>query len=65
MKMPDMTFDELMEECGAAARWEAKGLEKAAKKLWKHGMDPAEIAEALELPPDTVSRYLGAGRPAG
>jgi predicted transposase YdaD len=64
MKMADKTLDEMMEECGLAAKWRTEGreegLEKAAKGLWKHGMDPVEIAQALELEPDTVSRYLGA-----
>jgi DNA-binding transcriptional regulator LsrR (DeoR family) len=53
-----------MEECGLAERWEAKGLEKglerAAKGMWKHGMAAPEIAQTLELPSDTVSRYLNA-----
>jgi hypothetical protein len=35
-----------------------KGWEKAVKQLQKHGMDPAEIAESLELPLATVFRYL-------
>jgi hypothetical protein len=63
LKMSDITFDEVMEKYGIAARWEEKGLEKGlerdVKKLRKHGMDPAEIAQALELPSDTVSKYLG------
>jgi hypothetical protein len=37
-----------------------KGREEAVKRLRKHGMDPAEIAEALELPPAAVTRYLNA-----
>ncbi|MDR3148316.1 MAG: hypothetical protein LBU00_08085, partial [Treponema sp.] len=53
-------FEKLMEECGLAAKWEDRCLEKAVKKLRKYGMDPKEIARALELPLNTVSRYLNA-----
>ncbi|MDR0730022.1 MAG: hypothetical protein LBF63_00005 [Treponema sp.] len=65
-----MTIEDVLEEYGFTARWEARGIEKgreegwekgwgqAVKRLRKHGMDPAAIAEALELPPATVSRYL-------
>jgi hypothetical protein len=42
-------FEEAMEECGFAAKWEDRGLAKAVKKLQKYGMDPAEIAR----PPGT------------
>jgi hypothetical protein len=63
-------FEEVMEECGLTAKWEAKGLEKGlekgkekgreemVKKLQKHGMDPVEIAKVLELPLNTVFKYL-------
>jgi hypothetical protein len=57
-----VTIEDVLEEYGFTARWEARGLERGlerdVKKLRKHGMDPAAIAEALELPPATVSRYL-------
>jgi DNA-binding NarL/FixJ family response regulator len=35
-----------------------EGREEAVKRLQKHGMDPVEIAEALELPLNTVFKYL-------
>jgi predicted transcriptional regulator len=35
-----------------------EGLERSVKKMQKHGMTPARIAETLELSPDTVQRYL-------
>jgi hypothetical protein len=65
-------FEEVLEECGLIAKWEARGLEKgreegreeglerAVKRLQKHGMDPVEIAGILELPLPTVIRYLKA-----
>jgi hypothetical protein len=34
--------------------------EQAVRNLRKYGMDPGRIAEALELPADTVYRYLDA-----
>jgi hypothetical protein len=37
-----------------------KGREEAVKRLLKYGMTPEQIAEALELPPDTVHTYLEA-----
>jgi predicted transposase YdaD len=61
-------FEEVLEECGLIAKWEARGLEKgreeglerAVKRLQKHGMDPVEIAGILELPLPAVIRYLEA-----
>lgn len=73
-----VALDEVLEEYGLTAKWEARGLERgrekgleeglergleeglesAVRKLQKHGMDPTEIAEALELPLSTVFRYL-------
>jgi hypothetical protein len=35
-----------------------EGREEGVKRLQKYGMDPKEIALALELPLDTVFRYL-------
>jgi DNA-directed RNA polymerase specialized sigma24 family protein len=35
-----------------------KGREEAVRRLQKYGMDPQQIAEALELPLGTVFRYL-------
>jgi hypothetical protein len=73
MPMADLTIDEVLEEAGFTARWEARGLEKglekgreegreeAVKRLQKYGMEPGQIAEALELPLGTVSRYLYTG----
>jgi DNA-binding CsgD family transcriptional regulator len=58
--MSDKTLEEVLEETGVAARLEARAQEQDVKKMWKHGMDPAEIARVLDLPSDTVSRYLGA-----
>ncbi|MDR2376498.1 MAG: hypothetical protein LBD96_08685 [Treponema sp.] len=73
--MSERKFEKVLEECGLTAKWEAKGLEqgleqglergleqgleRVVKKLWKHGMASEEISLALELSPDTVSRYLG------
>jgi hypothetical protein len=55
---------EFSEKYGFIAQWEAKGLEKglekAARRLKKHGMEPGQIAEALELPLETVFGYLQA-----
>jgi predicted transposase YdaD len=72
LRMSDVgTIDSVLEEYGFTARWEARAREEgreegweegwgqAVKRLQKHGMNPAAIAEALELPPATVSRYLG------
>jgi DNA-binding CsgD family transcriptional regulator len=60
--MSDATFEEVLEEYGLAAKWEARGLERgreeAVKKLQKRGMDPEEIADILELPLNTVFKYL-------
>jgi flagellar biosynthesis/type III secretory pathway protein FliH len=35
-----------------------KGQERAVRRLQKHGMDPTQIAEFLELPQATVFRYI-------
>jgi predicted transposase YdaD len=35
-----------------------KGRIEAVRRLRKYGMEPTQIAVALELPPDTVFRYL-------
>jgi hypothetical protein len=59
-------FEEILEECGFIAKWRAegreegleKGLERAVRRLQKHGMNPVEIANVLELPSSTVIRYL-------
>jgi predicted transposase/invertase (TIGR01784 family) len=67
-------LDATLEEWGLTEKWEARGLEtglqkgreeglqkgriEAVRRLQKHGMDPTQIAEFLELPPDTVFRYL-------
>jgi hypothetical protein len=67
--MADGLLEDVLEEYGFIAKWEAKGREEgweegweeAAKRLQKHGMAPGEIAEALELPQDTVFRYLDMG----
>jgi hypothetical protein len=60
LAMSDAALEEVLEECGLTAKWEAKGRENAVRKLQKHGMDPVKIAEALELPLNTVFRYLKA-----
>jgi hypothetical protein len=57
MGMAD-AFEEVLEEYGFTAKWEDRGREKDVRKLQKHGMDPRQIAEFLELPSDTVLRYL-------
>jgi hypothetical protein len=65
---------EFAEKYGYTAEWEAKGMERGMKKgmergmekgredavrrMQKHGMEPGQIAEVLELPLDTVFRYL-------
>jgi hypothetical protein len=60
-------FEEVLEEYGFIEKWEERGREEGreedVKKLQKYGMDPAQIAEALELPLDTVFRYLNIGSP--
>jgi DNA-binding NarL/FixJ family response regulator len=35
-----------------------EGREEDVKRLCKYGMTPEQIAEALELPPDTIYAYL-------
>jgi hypothetical protein len=42
------TFDELMDECGATAQWEAKAVERDVKKQRKYGMEPGETARDLK-----------------
>jgi hypothetical protein len=71
--MSGETFEAVLEKYGLTAKWEAKGREKGreegreedwkevVKRLRKHGMDPKQIAEYLELPLRTVSKYLKAG----
>jgi hypothetical protein len=55
-------FEEALEEFGFIEKWEARGREEGreedVKKLQKHGMDPKQIAEVLELPLDMIFRYL-------
>jgi hypothetical protein len=68
LTMSEAAFEAVLEEHGLISKWRKqglergleKGLENAVRKLRKHGMDPAEIAEALELPLDTVFGYLKA-----
>jgi hypothetical protein len=50
--------EEFSEKFGFPAKWEEKGWEEAVRRLQKHGMEPGQIAEALELPLETVFRYL-------
>jgi hypothetical protein len=68
---------EFAEKYGYTAEWEAKGRENgmekgrdmgiekgwedAVRRLQKHGMEPGQIAEYLELPLEAVFRYLQAG----
>jgi hypothetical protein len=65
LEMSDATFEEVLEEFGLAAKWEAKGREEgreeAVKRLQKYGMEPEQIALALELSEDAVFRYLSEG----
>jgi hypothetical protein len=49
-------------ERGREEGWE-RGWGQAVKRLRKHGMDPAAIAEALELEPAAVSKYLDLSPP--
>jgi hypothetical protein len=53
---------EFAEKYGYTAEWEAKGMargqEDAVRRLQRYGMGAEQIAEALELPLDTVFRYL-------
>jgi hypothetical protein len=72
MKMSYASFEAVLEEYGLTAKWEARGLERgleeglergleegreeAVKRLQKYGMEPRQIAEALELPLD-IQRY--------
>jgi hypothetical protein len=62
MAMSEAVVKELLmefaEKYGYTAEWEAKGMEDAARRMQKHGMEPVQIAEVLELPLDTVFRYL-------
>ncbi|MDR0710617.1 MAG: hypothetical protein LBF77_11190 [Spirochaetaceae bacterium] len=76
MSMSDISFEEVIEECGLAAKWRAEGQEEGreegrekgreegreemVKRLQKHGMDPKQISEYVELPLGTVFRYLKA-----
>jgi hypothetical protein len=69
MRMTEASFEAVLEEFGLPAKWEArgreegweKGREEAVKRLERYGMEPGQIAEALELPLGTVFRYLKAG----
>jgi predicted transposase YdaD len=62
MTISDATLEEVLEEFGLTAKWEAKGWEQGrqedVKRLQKYGMEPEQLALALELPLDTVFRYL-------
>jgi hypothetical protein len=70
MAMAEASFEAVLEEFGLISKWEAKGLEKgremgleegwekAACRMQKHGMGPGQIAEVLELPLESVFRYL-------
>jgi predicted transposase YdaD len=55
-------FEEVLEEYGFTAKREARGREEGREedvnKLQKHGMDPGQIAEVLELPLHRVFKYL-------
>jgi DNA-binding CsgD family transcriptional regulator len=42
----------------ARAEVQEQGMEEAARRLRHYGMEPQQIAEALELSRDTVLRYL-------
>jgi hypothetical protein len=50
----------MLERHGFITKWKEVGWEKAVKRLQRHGMDPPEIAGALELPLTTVFKYLDA-----
>jgi predicted transposase/invertase (TIGR01784 family) len=57
----NMLFEEWNWDDALAVRWKEgleEGLERSVKKMQKHGMTPARIAETLELSLDTVQRYL-------
>jgi hypothetical protein len=64
--MAEASYEAVLEKYGLTAKWEAKGLEKGLEMGWekavcrmqKHGMGPGQIAEVLELPLETVFRYL-------
>ncbi|MDR1030079.1 MAG: hypothetical protein LBL76_04330 [Treponema sp.] len=62
LRMSEASFEEVLEEFGLTAKWEAKGWDEAhgedVRKLQKYGMDPLQIAKALELPLGTVFQYL-------
>jgi hypothetical protein len=64
LRMSDASFEAVLEEFGLTAKWEARGKEEGreedVKRLQKYGMEPEQIAEALELPLGTVFRYLNA-----
>jgi hypothetical protein len=60
LRMSDATIDDVLEEFGLTAKWEARGREEAVKRLQKYSMEPEQITLALELPQDTVFRYLNA-----
>jgi hypothetical protein len=63
VKMAD-GFEEVLERHGFIAKWKEagreEGWEEAVRRLQKYGMDPVEIAKALELPLAVVFKYLGA-----
>jgi hypothetical protein len=64
LTMANTSVQAVLEEFGFSEKWEArgmeKGLQKAVRRLQKYGMDPKQIADALELPLGTVFRYLEA-----
>ncbi|MDR1635805.1 MAG: hypothetical protein LBR93_00555 [Treponema sp.] len=64
LRMSDASFEAVLEEFGLPAKWKAKGREEGreedVKRLQKYGMEPGQIAEALELPLSTVFKYLNA-----
>jgi hypothetical protein len=62
MLMTEWNWEDAREVWEEEAREEGReeGREEDVKRLWKYGMTPEQIAEALELPPDAVRAYLKA-----
>jgi hypothetical protein len=60
----DLTFDDVLVELGLAAKWKAEVMEEVqeesreedVRNLLKYGMDAGKVAEALNIPLETVMK---------
>jgi hypothetical protein len=67
-EMSKVRLERVLERHGFITKWKEegreegleRGREEAVKRLQRHGMDPTEIAGALELPLAAVFKYLDA-----